>query len=115
VLRTTLTCILIAALITGAVPAAAAGPAVAEQIAKLKAGRRVTVALKSGETLKGRLGAVAADQFTLEPANPAYGVARMVRFDEARSVKPDGLTMGAKVAIVVAIVFAIGIIGKFTT
>lgn len=113
-LRTTVTCFQIALLVIGVMPALAAERTVAEQIAKLKLGRKIKVELNSGETLKGRMGSAAADQFALEPRSTAQGTARVVRFNEARSVKPDGLTAGQKWAIFGVIWVAVAIVGKLT-
>jgi hypothetical protein len=113
-LRATASCILITLLVSGAIPAPAAEPTVAEQVAKLKVGRKIKVELNGGETLKGRMGSATADQFALEPRNTAQGTARVVRFNEARSVKPDGLTAGEKWAIFGAIWVAVGIVAKLT-
>lgn len=113
--RTTVNCVLIALLVIGAIPASAAELTVAKQVAKLKVGRKIKVELTSGETLKGRMGSAAADQFALEPRSAAKGTARVVRFNEARSVKPDGLTKGEKWAIFGVIWVAVGICAKLTT
>jgi hypothetical protein len=113
-LRTTASCILITLLGIGTIPAPAAEPTVAEQVAKLKVGRKVRVELNSGETLKGRMDSATADQFTLEPRNTAQGTVRVVRFSEARSVRPDGLTAGEKWAIFGVIWVAVGIVAKLT-
>ena len=114
--RTTVSCLLIALLlITGAIPASAAELTVAEQVAKLKVGRKIKVELTCGETLKGRLGSATADQFTLEPRSAAKGTARAVRFNEARSVEPDGLTTGEKWAIFGVVWVAAGICAKLAT
>ena len=113
-LRTALSCNLIALLLIGAIPGSARERTVAEEVAKLKAGRKIKVELNSGETLKGRMGSTTTDQFTLEPRNAKKGTARVVRFDEARSAKPDGLTTGEKWAIFGAIWIAVAIIGKLT-
>src|ERR1035441_8537132 len=84
-LRATASCILITLLVSGAIPAPAAEPTVAEQVAKLKVGRKIKVELNGGETLKGRMGSATADQFALEPRNTAQGTARVVRFNEAQT------------------------------
>jgi len=98
----------------GANPALAAGPTVAEQVAKLKLGRKIKVELNSGEILKGWMGSATADQFALEPRSKAsaQGAARVIRFNEARSVKTDGLTTGQKWAIFGVVWLAIGIAGS---
>lgn len=113
--RKTVNCNLIALLVIGAIPVSAAELTVAEQVAKLKVGRKIKVELTSGETLKGRMGSATADQFALEPRNSAQGTARAVRFNEVRSVKPDGLTKGEKWAIFGVIWVVVGIVAKLTT
>ena len=102
---------LIMLLTLGAIPALAAELTVVEQVAKLKLGRKIKVKLNSGETMKGRMGSATADQFVLEPRSKAHGTARVVRFNEALSVKPDGLTAGQKWAIVGVVWIAVGIVG----
>jgi hypothetical protein len=114
-LRPAVNCVLIALLVIGSVPASAAELTVTEQVAGLAVGRKIKVELTSGESLKGRMGSAAADQFTLEPRGTAQGTARVIRFDEARSVKPDGLTKGEKWAIFGAIWVAVGICAKLAT
>ena len=113
--RTAVNCVLIALLVIGAIPLSAAEPTVAEQVAKLKVGRKIKVELTSGETLKGRMGPATADQFALEPRSAAQGTARVVQFSEARAVKPDGLTKGEKWAIFGVIWVAVGIAAKLTS
>ena len=110
-LRKPIGCILIAVLAMGATPAPAAELTVEKQVAKLKHGRKIKVELNSGERLKGRMGAVSADQFTLEPGSTAQGTARTIRFGEARSVSPDGMTTGEKWAIFGGVWIAAGIAG----
>ena len=94
--------ILIAALTIAAVPASAAERTVAEQVARMTLGRKITVELNTGETLKGRMGPVSADQFNLEPRRQGQGTTRSVRFDEVRSVR-SGLSGGQKWALGVGI------------
>jgi hypothetical protein len=72
------------------------------------------VKLNSGETLKGRMGSTTDGQFALEPRNTKQGTARIVRFQEARSVKPDGLTAGQKWAIFGVVWVAVGVVAKLT-
>jgi len=114
-LRTTVSFILSALIVVGALPASAARLTVAEQVAKLKVGQKIKVELRTGETLKGRMGSTNGDQFTLEPQSTARGTARVVRFAEAREVKPDGLTTGEKWAIFGVVWVAVAIIAKATT
>ena len=106
-------CFLIALLTVGALPASASGPTVAEQVSTLKTGRKIKVKLNSGETLKGRMGAATADQFSLENSDRAQGTARVIHFSEAQSVKSDGLTTGEKWLIFGVIWVAVGIAGHF--
>jgi hypothetical protein len=110
-LRTALNCVLITILAIGAISASAAELTVAEQVGKLKVGRKIKVELNSGETLQGRMGSATADQFALESRSKAQGTARVVRFNEARSVKPDGLTAGQKWAIFGVVWIAVSIVG----
>jgi len=114
-IRASIACILIALLTVGAVSASAADLTIVQQATKLKTGRKIKVALKSGESLKGRMGLVMADQFTVESGGMAPVAVRVVRFDEARSVKPDGLTKGEKWAIFGVIWVVAGVVGKLTT
>jgi hypothetical protein len=111
-LRSTMTCILIALTLLKPVPSSAAEKTVAEQVAKLTLGRKIKVTLNSGETLKGRMGSVTADRFSLEPRNAAQGAPRVVPFTEAQSVKPDGTRTSTKWIIGVAIWGAIAIAGS---
>jgi hypothetical protein len=113
-LRTIVNCILITQLVIATIPASAAELTVAEQVAKLKTGRKIKVELNSGETLKGRMGPATSDQFDLEPHSTAQGTARVVRFNEVRFVKPDGLTAGQKWAIFGVIWVAVAIVAKLT-
>jgi len=106
-------CTLITVLLFGAVPAAAADLTVAQQVAKLKLGRKIKVELNNSETVKGRMGSATADQFILEPDSAAHGAARTIRFVDARSVKSDGMTTSGKWIMWVIIVFAgLGIVGS---
>jgi len=102
---------LIAVLAHGAIPALAAELTVAEQVAKLKPGRKIKVELNSGETLKGRMGSATVDQFTLEPRSTAHGTARPIRFSEVRSVRRDGMTTGEKWAAFGLVWIAVSIAG----
>jgi DNA transposition AAA+ family ATPase len=114
-LHMTLGCALVALVLTGPIPAQAKDLTVAEQVATLSTGQKVKVEMNSGETLKGRMGLAAANQFTLQLRNAAQGTSRMIRFDEARSVKPDGLSGLAKSAIIFGSIWvAIGIVAKLT-
>jgi len=112
--RRTIGWLLITLMAIGAFPVSAAEPTVKEQVSRLRAGRRIHVELNSGERLKGRMGSTTADRFTVEPASPASGTARVLRIDETRSVKPDGLTTGQKWAIFGLVWIAVGIIAKVT-
>jgi hypothetical protein len=102
---------LITLLTIGAIPALAAELTVAEQVAKLKPGRKIKVELNGGETLKGRMGSATGDQFTLEPRSTALGTARTIRFSEARSVTRDGMTKGEKWTIFGLVWIAVSIAG----
>lgn len=113
--RTTVGWVLIALQLIAALPASGAELTVAEQVARLKVGQKIKVELTSGETLKGRMGPTAADRLTLEPRSTSKGTAREVRFNDARSVKPDGLTKGEKWVIFGAIWVAVGICAKVAT
>jgi hypothetical protein len=113
--RRTIGYILIALLLVGALPASASGPTVAEQVAGLKTGRKIKVKLRSGEILKGRMGAATTDQFSLESRGSAQGVARSISFSEAESVKADGLTTGEKWLIFGVIWVVVGIVGARLT
>lgn len=111
--RRTLTCVLIAVLLVGAAPASASEPTITEQAARLKVHAKIKVKLKDGEILRGRMVSVASDQFTVNLTNDT--TAHVVRFDDAQSVKPDGLRTKYKWIIAGGIVWvAIGIISKAT-
>lgn len=115
-IRASISCIPITPLLVGSpISASAADLTVAEQAAKLKASRKIKVELISGEVLKGRMGLVTADRFTLESGGAVPMVVRVVRYDEARSVKPDGLTRGEKWAIFGIVWVVAGVVGKLTT
>jgi hypothetical protein len=109
-LRRTICCILITLLSIGTLTAS---DTVAQQVSKTKVGRKVKVKLISGEILKGRMGPSTSEQFTLESRSTAPGTTRTVQFVEAQSVKPDGLTTGAKWTIAGVVWVALAIIGKF--
>ena len=113
-LRMSMSCILIALLTVGAFPASAADRPVAEQVAKLKVGRTIHVILSNGETLNGRMGAVGADQFTLEPTNASQGNALAIKFGEVTAVKASGLTTGQKWMIFGVAWVIVGIVAKAT-
>jgi len=83
-------------------------------VAHLKPGQNIKVELSSGELLKGRLDSATTDQFTMEERGAAPGTARVIQFDQARSVKRDGLTRGAKWAIFGLAWVVVGIVGKLT-
>ena len=102
---------LIMVLALGAIPAWAAEPTVAEQVAKLKPGRKIKVELNSGEILRGRMGAATIDQFTLEPRSTAQGTARTIRFTEVRSARRDGLSTGEKWAVAGLVWIALSVAG----
>jgi hypothetical protein len=113
--RVTAGFVLISLLAIGDVPVLVAQRTVTEQVAKLKVGRRVKVKLNTGEVLKGRMGSTVGDQFTLEPVGKTQGTARVVQFNEAESVRPDGLTAGKKWLIFgVAAWIGAGIVAKLT-
>ncbi len=103
-------CILIALLVLGTMPLQAAGQTVAQQVAKLSMGREIKVELTNGETVKGRMGSATATQFSLESRNAGQGAARAIRFEEARSVKADGLTAKRKWGIFAGIWLALGVV-----
>ena len=87
----------------------------AEQVARVKSGRKVDVKLSSGETLKGRMGLIAADRFTLEPSDSTKGSARVIRFSEAKTVKAAGLTNGRKWVIFGVAWVVVGVVAKAAT
>jgi hypothetical protein len=106
---------LITLLTIGVVPAFAADVPISEQAARVKSGRKVDVKLSSEETLKGRMGLIAADQFTLEPSDSTKGSARVIRLSEAKTVKAEGLTKGRKWIIFGVAWVVVGVIAKATT
>jgi hypothetical protein len=114
-LRALVNCFPIILLVMGTAPCSAADLTVAEQVAKLKDGRKITVKLNNGEILKGRMGSVTTDRFSLEPPNKSHGTARLIPFDEVHSVKPDGLKTWQKSVIVVGVIWvALAILGSRT-
>jgi hypothetical protein len=113
--RAPLAFLLIMLMTLGAVPATSAELTVAEQVAKVKVGRKIKVKLNNGDTIRGQMGAASADQFMLESPATAPGNARTVLFTEVQSVKPDGLTRGEKWAIFGVVWVVVGIVGKLTT
>ncbi len=80
----------------------------AETFRKIKTGRKVEVTLISGATIKGRLGAVSNEGFTLEPAST-------LAFSDVRRVRATGLTRADKWIIFGVIWVAVGIIASRTT
>ena len=113
--RTTSALALIILMTLGAIPATPAELTVAEQVAKVKVGRKIKVKLNTGETIQGQMGAASADQFMLETPATTQGNARIVRFADVQSVKPDGLTRGEKWAIFGVVWVVVGIVGKLAT
>jgi hypothetical protein len=112
--RATIACILVTLLTCGIITASPQ-PTVAEQVARLKTGQKIKVELLSGETLKGRMDSATADQFTVELNSKPPVPARVIRFDDVRSAKRDGLSAAKKWAIFGVIWVAVGIVGKLTT
>jgi hypothetical protein len=72
------------------------------------------VELISGEILKGRMDSATADQFTMELSGKPSRSARVIRFDEVRTARRDGLSAGKKWAIFGVIWVAVGIVAKLT-
>jgi len=71
------------------IPASARERKPEDRIRKLKLGSRVVVTLKDKETLKGRLGKVTQDQFTLKPLAPASWSSREILFQDIRDILPE--------------------------
>ncbi len=94
------------------VAAAPPQPTPAQQVAALKADQKIKVTLLGGETLKGRLGPVTANSFTLAPSD-AKASPRDLGFDEVQSVRRDGLTRLQKWAIAGGVWGALTLIGSF--
>ncbi len=113
--RTTLALVLIMLMTVGALPATPAELTIAEQVAKVKVGRKIKVKLNTGETIRGQMGASSADQFVVESPGAVQGNARTIQFTEVQSVKPDGLSRGEKWAIFGVVWVVVGIVGKLTT
>lgn len=113
-LRMATSCILIPMLTITSPPLFAAELPVAVQAARIKQGRKIDVKLSSGEVLKGRMGLIESDQFTLEPRNTP-GNSRVIRFSEATTVKASGLTTGQKWMIFGIAWVVVGIVGKAAT
>lgn len=110
--------ILIAVLAIAAIPASAADRTVAEELARMKFGRKIKMELNTGEILKGRMGAATAEQFNLEPNKPGQATTRAIRFDEVRSVSAGlsgkqkwalgvGIGVGGWLALMAAVLAAI--------
>ena len=94
---------LIAVLAIAAVPASGADRTVTEQVARMKLGRKIKVELNTGEILKGRMGSATAEQFNLEPRRPGQRPVRVIRLDEARSVRPTSLTTKQTWGVVIVV------------
>ena len=58
-----------------------------EQAKKITRGSRIVVRLKDGEFLRGRLGEVGQDRFTLEPLVAGYGPDRELRFQNIQNIQ----------------------------
>src|SRR5262245_33405366 len=99
---------LILGILLGDSPSASAKSTVAEQVARIESGRKITVKLKTDEIVKGRMGNVAPDQFSVKTDHSE----RQIRFVEVESVKPDGLTRGEKWLIFGVVWISIGIVSK---
>jgi hypothetical protein len=82
------------------------------QAHKIKTGRKVEVALKSGEILKGRMGANTNEGFTLEPTKVGTGAPRAISYDQLNSVRATGLSTRDKWIIFAVVWVVAGAIGK---
>ena len=82
------------------------------QAHKIKTGRKVEVALKSGEILKGRMGANTNEGFTLEPVKVGTGAPRAISYDQLSTVRATGLSTRDKWIVFAVVWVAAGAIGR---
>ncbi len=78
-----------------------AAPTVPEQVQKWPLGRRLSIVLKTGDNIVGRLGPVQTEGFVLISENRAHSE-RFFRFDEVQSAKTK-MTTAHKWGIATAI------------
>ncbi len=105
VLRGALSCLLAAALVASGGPVSANDESVDKikaALSKISTGEkaRVTVKLKSGNTVKGHIGALDQEDFTII----SKAGTQRVLYTDVEKVKRHGLNVGIKIAIVTGVV-----------
>ena len=86
---------------------------VAAKVHSIKTDHKVEVTLKSGEILKGRMGASSNERFTLEPMK-AKGVRRAIAYNQVKSIRATGLSKRDKWIIFAVIWVGVGIVAGAT-
>ncbi len=101
------------ALVALCLPASVQGQVdVAAQAHKIKTGRKVEVTLKSGEILKGRIGANSKEGFTLEPMKVGKGAPRAISYDQLTNIRATDLSTRDKWIIFAVVWVVAGAIGR---
>jgi len=72
------------------VPAEASERTPFEQAREIKSGATVSVTLTNGQTLKGRLGAIATTEFILDPLKPGSGPGQDLLFQDVSKIRERG-------------------------
>jgi hypothetical protein len=86
---------------------------VAAKVHKIKTGHKMEVTLKSGEILRGRMGASSNERFTLEPMN-AKGARRAIAYNQVQNIRATGLSKRDKWIIFAVIWVGVGIVAGAT-
>jgi len=73
------------------VPAEASERTPFEQAREIKSGATVSVTLTNGQTLKGRLGAIATTEFILDPLKPGSGPGQDLLFQDVSKIRERGV------------------------
>ena len=60
------------------------------KVRKIKPGAKVEVTLKSGEILKGRMGASSNERFTLEPMDGGSAARRAIAYNQVANIRATG-------------------------
>jgi len=85
-------------------------PTLKEQLLEIPAGSIVEVRLKSKEKLRGQLGEVTNDSFTIKHAKGEKIEDRTVTFEEVKSVKPVGQAKARNTVLTILAGVAIGVV-----
>jgi hypothetical protein len=92
---------------------AAQRPTLKEQVTRIPAGSQVEVRLLNQERIRGRLGEVSAEAFTVQVAKGSQIETRRLAFSDVKSVKQLGggkgkyILIGVGIALVVIVVLAV--------